>query len=86
LSHQRCIFAGQLILQGLGPGGDNNAVRTTQGRRKISQTLTNSGPRLDQQTRIGFGQCQIDRLSHLQLRLTRFIDTKLPGDGAIFGQ
>jgi len=72
VAHHRQVLVEQLILQGLGAGGDDHLAVRLQRRHQVGESLARTGPRLGDEYRIvldGGG----DALGHLDLLLAHAI-------------
>ena len=56
----------ELVLEGLGTGGDNDALAGSQGGKQVGQGLAGAGSGLDDEV-TAFSERALDRLGHFEL-------------------
>ena len=66
LLKERDVLEEELLLEVLGPGGNDDALAREDGRHEIGQRLPGAGSGFDNQV-LAIGQRGFDRFSHLEL-------------------
>ncbi len=85
IAHHRQILVEQLVLQGLGAGGDDHLAARLQRRHQIGESLARAGPRLGDENRTavdGGG----DALGHVELLVAHAITADRLRQRAIGGE
>ena len=71
----------ELILEGLGSGGDDDALAGAQGGQQVGEGFAGAGARLDDEM-AALGKGLLDGLGHLELAGTVFVGERRAGENA----